>query len=183
MSYLRDLAISLEIDRKVTLVSADTWDAVLSACLEGHKRAGPFQRMHVVWEWEGEDAASLAMRWRDIVEQVWLQVGVRPRLIVCRPSFLIWILWHFEDVESDCQANEVRKRLERVLKRSVGVHVPALHARTVVHLGEAIRRARQKSRLRQVGGAGGAGWMMETNTDLHELVIAWYRLARRELPE
>ncbi|MBF0163212.1 MAG: hypothetical protein HQM01_01695 [Magnetococcales bacterium] len=178
LSYLRDLAIALEIDRNVTMVPGGSLDGVLSECLEWHKHAGPFQRMHVVWEWDGCDVEHMEASWRTVEEAVWEQIALRPRLIVCRPSFLLWILWHFEDVESEHATPEsIRKRVEALLKKTVGAHVSGLHGRTVAHLGDALRRARRERRLRQDGELG---WPMEVGSDLHELVLFWYRLARRE---
>ncbi|GAB0058444.1 hypothetical protein SIID45300_02793 [Candidatus Magnetaquicoccaceae bacterium FCR-1] len=181
LSYLREMAVALEIDDKITFAFVSGLEMVASVCLEWHKRAGPFQRAHVVWEWDGGDVARMDSEWCALEEAVWERIALRPRPIVCRPSFLLWILWHFEDVDPDCcQAEVVRKRVESVLKKTVGVHVSGLHARTVGHLGEAVGRARRMSRLRQ-GGEMDRLWPTEAGTDLHELVLSWYRLARREV--
>ncbi|MEO5346225.1 MAG: hypothetical protein H7834_07600 [Magnetococcus sp. YQC-9] len=184
LNYLQELLSQLRINLKVTCIPCGSLQELPTLCRQWLDQGGPFMRIYVIVEWDGQDETSVRHAWHAFEESLLIRTRTQPRLLVCRPSFLLWILLHFEDVAAETDnAGWLQQRVEELLKQVVPkTRSTTLFARTRCRLAQALRRAQQMSWVRQNSNAEDL-WPKEPGTHLHELLIYWYRLARQPLPD
>lgn len=181
LSYLRELVVELGLEKRIISLPLPPLEGLLATCRQHLRNAGPFQRIHCVLEWDGRDPQTIRSDWETFREGVFTLAEIRPRLICCRPVFEQWILLHFEPFDPRCaEAEWVRERVAEWVPSQPGSD--GLLLRTVFHLGTALRRAQDLARARSLLGPDDTLPVMP-GTHLHELILSWYKLARRTLPE
>ncbi|MBF0215150.1 MAG: hypothetical protein HQM00_16580 [Magnetococcales bacterium] len=173
LGYLRALIAELGLEKLITSVEFPPWESLAKSARQRIRDSGPFVRIHCVLEWDGRDAERLRSDWELFAEELFVEAGVRPRLICCRPVFELWILLHYESVSASCdEGSWIRER--------VGGECSAegLFARTSASLGIAVRRAQELARMRYAID-GDDTFPATPGTHLHELIVSWHKLARR----
>ncbi|MBF0190534.1 MAG: hypothetical protein HQL99_05215 [Magnetococcales bacterium] len=183
LDYLGALITALRLEKKLILVPLPPREQWLKTCREQMRRAGPFGRVDLLLEWDGQDASNVWLDWEGFQEELGAATGVRPRLVCCRPVFEVWILLHFESLGPEWEHGEwVRERARQCLESLPDSGSATLWERTASRLGLAVRRSKAMAWQRVAGAGDDDRLPVVPGTHLHEWIRAWYRMARCDLP-
>ncbi|MBF0296514.1 MAG: hypothetical protein HQL96_15100 [Magnetococcales bacterium] len=171
LSYLEEYIAHLGMAAN-TLLAPMTPAMAVAECRERLQTAGPFWRAFLIMEWDGDPAAPIHQAWREIQADTEIE-GVR--FLCCRPSFLLWILLHFEDPGAEAaQAAWLEQRVAHLLADRQG----SLFARTRHLLDDALQRSQRLTRERLARQPRGTLLPAEPGSELHELIVLLRKSAR-----
>ncbi|MBF0182164.1 MAG: hypothetical protein HQM03_19275 [Magnetococcales bacterium] len=171
LSYLGEYIAHLGLASNTLLVPLAPATA-LADCRERLQTAGPFWRACLIMDWDGDPAAPIHQAWQAIRTDLETD-GVR--MLCCRPSFLLWILLHFEDPGPEAARPAwLEQRVARLLADREG----SFFARTRHLLDEALQRSLRLTRERLARQPRGTLLPAEPGSELHELIVLLRKSAR-----
>ncbi|MBF0628314.1 MAG: hypothetical protein HQL91_08835 [Magnetococcales bacterium] len=180
LSYLQELVTFLRLEEKITCQPLPPQESLLTRSLALIRERGPFMRLHVVWEWSGKAPETTRLAWEHYQSMLFEQASIQPRLIVCRPLFELWILLHEEDPGPWCgDVAQIQTRMASLRHLAPEASLLTL---TAPRLGVALKRSQEMARTRHFETDDDL-LPLQPGTHLHELILFWHKLARRDLPE
>ncbi|NGZ07568.1 MAG: hypothetical protein G8237_14570 [Magnetococcales bacterium] len=177
LPYFQKMRAALELESLVVMAALDAPHQLVRTTQSQLRQAGPFQRIECVLEWHDMEAVTCRETWETYEKKLLEQTGVRPCLLRCYPVFEIWLWLHFAPLDAICtDATRIRQQVNDWLTTLP----PAdLYTQTAPLLPAAITRAQELTR-HHLATTPDSRWQDTPGTQLHELVLFWYKLARKK---
>ncbi|MBF0126563.1 MAG: hypothetical protein HQM02_05060 [Magnetococcales bacterium] len=180
LGYFQDFAASLDLQNQMVFALA-TPEKALATLQEKIQKAGPFRRIYLLLDWAGEPD-SPAHHAREAIQVFPPPETGFVRFLCCRPSFLLWILLHFEEpgAESD-NVPWLEKRVAQLLA-DPPPQASSLFARCGPLLETAMQRSMKITRERLQAQSGDDAFPGKPGVHIHEIIPFLRKFARRHAP-